>query len=66
MMTPRTTALSKKSLVVDLKLLREWVKVGGYRNESEVVRAAVAKALAFRRMQDAIARRRERRTFGRP
>lgn len=64
-MPRRNAALAKKSLVVDPKLLREWVQLGGYRNESEAVRAAVAAALAIRRMQDAVAGLQARGTFGR-
>lgn len=55
----------KKSLVVDARALKEWTKLGGYRNESEAVRAAVAQALAIRTMQDAIAVLRRSRSFGR-
>jgi len=58
-------ALAKKSLVVDSRALRQWVRAGGYRSESEAVRAAVAAALAIRRMQDAIADLQTRGTFGR-
>jgi Arc/MetJ-type ribon-helix-helix transcriptional regulator len=61
----RSTALAKKSLVVDSALLGELMEVGGYRNESEAVRAAVASAVAIRRMQDAIAGLQARGTFGR-
>jgi Arc/MetJ-type ribon-helix-helix transcriptional regulator len=64
-MPKRSSALAKKSLVIDPHLLREWVEVGGYRTESEAVRAAVAEALAVRRMQDAIAGIQARGTFGR-
>jgi hypothetical protein len=64
-MPRRSTALAKKSLVVDSTLLGELIKVGGYRNESEAVRAAVASAVAIRRMQDAIAGLQGRGTFGR-
>jgi hypothetical protein len=56
--------LTKRSLVVDLPELREWVRVGRYGTESEAVRAAVAEALAIRQMQDAIDRLQRRRTFG--
>jgi len=38
--------------VNDSRVLRQWVRAGGYRTESEAVRAAVAAALAIRRMQD--------------
>ncbi len=64
-MAPRGTSLAKKSLVVDPEALREWVEIGGYRNESEAVRAAVDAALAIRRMKRAIARLQSGRTFGR-
>jgi Arc/MetJ-type ribon-helix-helix transcriptional regulator len=64
-MTRRNGARAKKSLVVDSKLLREWVAVGGYRSESEAVRAAVSTALAIRRLQEAIAGIQARGTFGR-
>jgi len=64
-MPRRTEALAKKSLVVDSRALRQWVRAGGYRTESEAVRAAVAAALAIRRMQDAIADLQTRGTFGR-
>ena len=65
MSPPRTASLAKKSLVVDPAALRKWVEVGGYRNESEAVRAAVDTVLAIRRMQRAITRLQARRTFGR-
>jgi Arc/MetJ-type ribon-helix-helix transcriptional regulator len=65
-MPRRAAALAKKSLVVEPEALDRLVKVGGYRNESEAVRAAVAEALAIRGMQDAIARLQRRGTFGRP
>ena len=64
-MARRASGLAKKSLVVDSGLLREWVQLGGYRTESEAVRAAVAAALAIRRMQDAIGGLQARGTFGR-
>lgn len=64
-MPRRPSALSKKSLVVDSALLRELMDVGGYRNESEAVRAAVASAVAIRRMQDAIAGLQGRGSYGR-
>ncbi len=51
----RASELSKKSLVINSKSLRRWVKLGGFRTESEAVRAAVEKALAIRDMQDAMA-----------
>jgi Arc/MetJ-type ribon-helix-helix transcriptional regulator len=41
------------------------VAVGGYRNESEAVRAAVSSALAIRQMQDAIRELQTGGTFGR-
>jgi Arc/MetJ-type ribon-helix-helix transcriptional regulator len=53
-MPKRTTNLAKKSLVVEADDLRQLVAVGGFRNESEAVRAAVSTALAIRQMQDAI------------
>lgn len=64
-MPRRSTSLAKKSLVVDAALLGELVEAGGYRNESEAVRAAVASAVAIRRMQEAIAGLQKRRSFGR-
>ena len=64
-MPRRGAALAKRSLVVDPRHLRELVTVGGYRNESEAVRAAVATALAIRRMQEAIAALQNRGSFGR-
>ncbi len=64
-MARRRSELSKKSLVVNEKLLREWTRIGGYRTESEAVRAAVERALAIRRMQQAIDVLQRRRTFGR-
>ena len=64
-MARRAAGLAKKSLVVDPATLREWAAIGGYRTESEAVRAAVEAALAIRRMQDAIAGIQARRTFGR-
>jgi len=64
-MARRATGLAKKSLVVDSSTLRQWVAIGGYRTESEAVRAAVEAALAIRRMQDAIAGLQARGTFGR-
>jgi len=57
--------LAKKSLVVNERDLRAWVRLGGFRNESEAVRGAVAAAIAIRRMQDAIADLQRRGTFGR-
>ena len=59
------SGLAKKSLVVDPRALGRWVKVGGFRNESEAVRGAVAEMLAVRDMQRAILRLRRRGTFGR-
>jgi Arc/MetJ-type ribon-helix-helix transcriptional regulator len=64
-MARRQASLAKKSLVVEENDLREWVAVGRYRTESEAVRAAVATALAIRKMQDAIATLRAGGTFGR-
>ncbi len=61
----RPSELSKRSLVVNERLLREWVRLGGYKNESEAVRAAVARVLAIRKMQDAISLLQSRGTFGR-
>jgi Arc/MetJ-type ribon-helix-helix transcriptional regulator len=60
-----TSNLAKKSLVVNERDLRAWVRLGGFRNESEAVRGAVAAAIAIRRMQDAIADLQRRGTFGR-
>jgi Arc/MetJ-type ribon-helix-helix transcriptional regulator len=60
-----TSNLAKKSLVVNERDLRAWVRLGGFRNESEAVRGAVAAAVAIRRMQDAIADLQRRGTFGR-
>ena len=64
-MAKRSTNLAKKSLVVEADDLRELVAVGGYRNESEAVRAAVSNALAIRQMQDAIRQLQTSGTFGR-
>ena len=64
-MARRSSNLAKKSLVVDERELRDWVKLGGFRNESEAVRRAVAGASAIRRMQDAIGDLQRRGTFGR-
>lgn len=64
-MAKRNTNLAKKSLVVEAEELRELVAVGGYRNESEAVRAAVSNALAIRQMQDAIRELQGGGTFGR-
>ncbi len=61
----RGSELSKKSLVVNSKSLRRWVSLGGFRTESEAVRAAVEKVLAIRDMQDAIKRLQQSRAFGR-
>jgi Arc/MetJ-type ribon-helix-helix transcriptional regulator len=65
MMARRSSNLAKKSLVVDAQQLRSWVRLGGFRNESEAVRSAVAAAIAIRRMQDAIRELQRRGTFGR-
>jgi Arc/MetJ-type ribon-helix-helix transcriptional regulator len=64
-MAGRTSSLAKKSLVVNERELRAWVRLGGFRNEPEAVRGAVAAAIAIRRMQDAIADLQRRGTFGR-
>jgi Arc/MetJ-type ribon-helix-helix transcriptional regulator len=64
-MARRSSNLSKKSLVVDARELRDWVKLGGFRNESAAVRGAVAAAVAIHRMQDAITDIQRRGTFGR-
>ncbi|MEO8604657.1 MAG: hypothetical protein ABI629_18965 [bacterium] len=64
-MAKRSTNLAKKSLVVETDDLRELVAVGGYRNESEAVRAAVSSALAIRQMQAAIRELQGGGTFGR-
>ena len=64
-MAKRLSSLAKKSLVVDPRELRDWVRLGGFRNESEAVRSAVAAAIAIRRMQDAITDLQRRGTFGR-
>jgi hypothetical protein len=64
-MAKRNTSLAKKSLVVEADDLRKLVAVGGYRNESEAVRAAVASTLAIRQMQDAIRTLQTGGTFGR-
>jgi Arc/MetJ-type ribon-helix-helix transcriptional regulator len=63
-MVRRASTLAKKSLVVEPVELDRLVRLGGYRNESEAVRAAVAELLAIRGMQAAIARIRRRATFG--
>jgi Arc/MetJ-type ribon-helix-helix transcriptional regulator len=63
-MARRASTLAKKSLVVEPFELDRLVRIGGYRNESEAVRAAVAELLAIRGMQAAIARIRRRGTFG--
>jgi Arc/MetJ-type ribon-helix-helix transcriptional regulator len=60
------TPLSKRSVVVDLPELREWVRMGRFRTESEAVRAAVAQAVAIGGMKEAVASIRRRRTFARP
>jgi Arc/MetJ-type ribon-helix-helix transcriptional regulator len=64
-MAKRNTKLAKKSLVVEADDLRQLVTVGGYRNESEAVRAAVSTTLAIRQMQDAIRELQAGGTFGR-
>ena len=61
----RASELAKRSLVIEPRALREWVRVGGYRNQSEAVRAAIDRALAIREMERAIARLQRRGTFGR-
>ena len=58
--------LSKRSVVVDLLALREWLRLGRFRTESEAIRAAVAQAIAIERMKDAVESIQRRRTFGRP
>ena len=60
-----TTALSKKSLVIDEPALRRWVKLGGFATESQAVRAAVDRMLAIGDMEAAIQRIHSRGTFGR-
>ncbi|HEY3354951.1 MAG TPA: hypothetical protein VGQ83_16985 [Polyangia bacterium] len=50
-MARRPSNLAKKSLVVDPRALREWVKLGRYKTASEAVRAAIAEVLANRRMR---------------
>jgi Arc/MetJ-type ribon-helix-helix transcriptional regulator len=60
-----SSKLAKKSLVVNPEDLRHWTRIGGFRTESEAVRDAVAKALAIRKMQDAVASLQRRGTFGR-
>lgn len=64
-MARRASDLSKKSLVVHAGQLREWKTLGKYRTESEAVRDAVARSLAVRTMQDAIATLRAGHTFAR-
>lgn len=64
-MRSQAPPLTKKSLAVDEADRREWVKVGGFRSESEAVRVAVTTALAIRRLRDAIAGIQARGTFGR-
>ena len=64
-MARASTALAKKSLVVNPRALRQWTRAGKYRNDSEAVRAAIDTALAIRRMQDAVADLQARGTFGR-
>jgi len=63
-MARRASELTKKSLVVDPRALREWTRLGGFRTESQALRAAVAGALAIRKMQGAIANIQKRGTFG--
>ncbi|MBI4704761.1 MAG: hypothetical protein HY744_26965 [Deltaproteobacteria bacterium] len=57
--------LTKKSFVVDAGALREWVRAGAYRNDSEAVRAAIARALAVHGMQEAVRGLQSRGTFAR-
>jgi len=64
-MARRSANLAKRSLVVNERELRDWVRLGGFRNESDAVRAAVSAAIAIRHMQDAIGDLQRRRTFGR-
>ncbi len=64
-MARRSSNLAKKSLVVNEPELRDWVRLGGFRNESEAVRGAVSAAIAIRRMQEAIGDLQRRGTFGR-
>ena len=64
-MARRSSNLAKKSLVVNERELRDWVRLGGFRNESEAVLGAVSAAIAIRRMQEAIGDLQRRRTFGR-
>ena len=64
-MARRPSNLAKKSLVVNERELRDWVRLSGFRNESEVVRGAVSAAIAIRRMQEAIGDLQRRGTFGR-
>ena len=63
-MARRPSNLAKKSLVVNERELRDWVRLG-FRNESEAVRGAVSAAIAIRRMQEAIGDLQRRGTFGR-
>ncbi len=56
--------LAKKSLVLDPKLLDQLMRLGEYRNASEAVRDAVARTLAIRQMQDAVADLRRGGRFG--
>jgi Arc/MetJ-type ribon-helix-helix transcriptional regulator len=63
-MAKRGNALSKRSLVVDEPALRRWVRIGGFRNESQAVRAAVERMLATQQMEAAIERLQRRGTFG--
>lgn len=63
-MARRGGRLAKKSLVVDAEELDRWVRLGGYRNESEAVRGAITEMLAIQDMQRALSRIRRRGTFG--
>ncbi len=64
-MARRESELRKKSLVVDGRMLRRWVRMGRYRNESEAVRAAIARAVAIQQMTEAVHSLQQRGTFGR-
>ena len=64
-MARRPSNLAKKSLVVNERELRDWVRLGDFRNESEAVRGAVSAAIAIRRMPEAIGDLQRRGTFGR-
>jgi len=61
--TART--LTKRSVVVDLPELREWLRVGRFRTESEAIRVAVARSLAIEQMKAAVEGIQRRGTFGR-